>query len=140
MSLLKSQHLMSLDIDLHPFIELGTTPAGERRIFPVSGGRFVGERLQGIVSPYAGSDLLLKRSDGSREQDVRLLLLTEDGAQILMTYRGRAHLEHGPLYLRTVPLFETASEQYGWLNRIASVGVGERRTENSVHYEIYEIL
>lgn len=125
MRALESRHLFSLDIDLHPMIELGTTPVGGRRIFPVSGGTFAGERLKGEISPYAGSDVLLVRSDGSREQDVRLLLLTDDGAQILMTYRGRAHTRPqasapsetpAGLYLRTVPFFETASPDYAWLN------------------------
>ncbi len=149
MRALESRHLFSLDIDLHPMIELGTTPVGGRRIFPVSGGTFAGERLKGEVSPYAGSDVLLVRSDGSREQDVRLLLLTDDGAQILMTYRGRAHTRpqvpaHGEtpagLYLRTVPFFETASPDYAWLNSIVSVSVGERRSDSLVHYEVFEIL
>lgn len=147
MDQLRSRHLFSIDIDLHPMIDLGTTPAGQRRIFPVSGGQFEGERLRGAVSPYAGSDLLIVRGDGSREQDVRLLLTTDDGASILMTYRGRAHTKRSdggaaepPLYLRTVPFFETASAAYSWLNLIVCVAVGERRNDASVHYEAYEIL
>ncbi len=145
--------LFALDIDLHPTIELGTTPTGQRRIFPVAGGRFAGDRLRGTISPFAGSDLLLVRADGSREQDVRLVLDCDDGAQILMTYRGRgfvtpegeARLRAGEpvaaadYYLRTAPFFETAAPAHAWLNRIASIGVGERRG-TAVHYEVYEIL
>jgi hypothetical protein len=47
--------------------------------------------MQGKVLPQAGSDLLLVRADGSSQQDVRLILRTEDGALILMTYRGVRH-------------------------------------------------
>ena len=28
-------------------------------------------------------------------------------------------------YFRTTPVFETASEKYGWLNRLLAVGVGQ---------------
>jgi hypothetical protein len=42
-------------------------------------------------------------------------------------------------YFRTTPVFETASEKYGWLNRIVAVGVG-RFAANWVGYTIYAIL
>src|SRR5262245_1376086 len=88
---LKSRHLLDISIELHPILLLGKTPAGERRIIPVSGGSFTGERLKGEILPHAGSDLLLTRSDGSYQQDVRLSLRTDDDALILMTYRGIRH-------------------------------------------------
>ncbi len=90
---LKSRHLFNISIKLHPIQDVGITPAGQRRIVPVSGGRLSGERLRGEVLPHAGSDLLLIRADGSAQQDVRMTLLTDDGALILMTYRG---VRHGP--------------------------------------------
>jgi hypothetical protein len=150
---LKSRHLFTLTMKLPPTLELGDTPAGKRRVFTVSGGEFVGDRLRGEVLPQAGSDLLLVRQDGSSQQDVRLILRTNDGALILMTYRGVRHAseevnakiargEHVPpsdYYLRTVPLFETSSPKYAWLNKIVSVAVGERQP-NGVSYEVYEIL
>jgi hypothetical protein len=150
---LKSRHLFNISITLHPVQEVGITPAGQRRIFPVSGGEFRGERLQGKVLPHAGSDLLLIRCDGSAQQDVRMTLLTDDDALILMTYRG---VRHGPpdviarlgrvepvdpseYYLRTAPFFETASSKYEWLNRIVAVAIGERRA-NDVTYDVFEVL
>ena len=36
-------------------------------------------------------------------------------------------------------VFETASEKYGWLNRIVAVGVGTF-TEGRLGYKVYEIL
>jgi hypothetical protein len=42
-------------------------------------------------------------------------------------------------YLRTVPFFETSSPKYAWINKIVSVGVGERRAD-SVVYQVFEIL
>jgi hypothetical protein len=153
MSEIKSKHLFDLTLYLHPPIGLGATPAGERRIVPISGGQFTGERLRGDVLPHAGADLLLIRADGSFQQDVRLALRTDDGADILMTYRGvrngspdaNARMARGEpvgpseYYFRTAPFFETGAPKYAWLNVIVSVGIGERQPD-SVLYRVFEIL
>jgi hypothetical protein len=150
---LKSTHLFTITIQLHPTIEMGDTPAGKRRIFAVSGGEFAGDRIRGVIMPVIGSDVLLVRADGSAQQDVRILLKTDDEALVLMTYRGVRHAsddvnariargEHVSgldYYLRTAPFFETSSPKYAWINRIVSVGIGERRGD-SVVYEVFEIL
>ncbi len=153
MTELKSRHLFTVTLQLHPLEDIGNTPAGHRRVFPISGGEFSGERIRGSVLPVAGSDLLLNRPDGSSQQDVRLVLKTDDGALIVMTYRGIRHaspeinariargepVAASEYYFRTAPFFETASEKYGWLNRIVAIGVGDRKPD-SVVYEIFEIL
>jgi hypothetical protein len=150
---LQSRHLFTLTMKLPPTLELGDTPAGNRRVFTVSGGQFAGERLRGEVLPQASSDLLLLRADKSYQQDVRLILRTDDSALILMTYRGVRHaspdvdariargeqVAASDYYLRTAPFFETSSSQYAWLNQIVSIGVGEREA-GGVRYEIFEIL
>jgi len=101
----------------------------------------------------ASSDLLLVRTDGSSQQNVRLILRTNDDALILMTYRGVRHgspevnariagaeqVAPSEYYLQTAPFFETSSLKYAWLNKIVSVGVGERLAD-AVKYEIFEIL
>ena len=135
---LKSRHLFTLTMKLPPTLELGDTPTGKRRVFTVSGGEFLGERLRGKVLAEASSDLLLVRQDESAQQDVRLILRTNDGALILMTYRGVRHASDevnariargetvpaSDYYLRTAPFFETSSPKYAWLNKIISVAVG----------------
>ena len=153
MTELKSRHLFTITMKLPPVLELGDTPAGNRRVFNVSGGQFIGDRLRGEVLPQASSDLLLVRADASYQQDVRLILRTDDGALILMTYRGVRHaspevsariargeqVAPSDYYLRTAPFFETSSPKYAWLNKIVSVGIGERQP-NGVTYEVFEIL
>lgn len=150
---IKSRHLFTLTMKLPPTLELGDTPAGRRRVFTVSSGQFAGDRIRGEVLPEASSDLLLVRQDGSSQQDVRLILRTDDGELIIMTYRGVRHASDdinarltrgeqvGPsdYYLRTAPFFETSSTRYGWLNKIVSVAVGERQP-HGVRYEVYEVL
>ena len=153
MTELKSQHLFTIAMKLPPVLELGDTPAGKRRVFTVSAGEFVGDRLRGEVLPQAASDLLLVRADGSSQQDVRLILRTDDGALILLTYRGVRHaspeinarsargeqVAPSDYYLRTAPFFETSSPKYAWLNKIVSVAIGERQSDG-VKYEVFEIL
>lgn len=91
----------------------------------MSGGRFEGARLAGTILPYTGGDWLLTRGDGSFQQDVRMTLQTDDGALILMTYRGVRYasvevsakiargepVNRSEYYLRTIPFFETSSER-----------------------------
>lgn len=127
---------------------------GHRRVVPVAGGTFEGERLSGRVLPHGGQDWLLTRADGSFQQDVRLTLETTDRALILMSYRGVRHastavaerlargepVERSAYYLRIAPFFETAVEKYAWLNRIVAVGMGERLPNGAVAYDIFEIL
>src|SRR5262249_17829744 len=56
---LKSRHLFTITEKLSPTLELAETPAGNRRVFTVSGGQFAGDRLRGEVLAQASSDLLL---------------------------------------------------------------------------------
>ena len=64
---------------------------------------------------------------------------TDDGAHILMTYRGvrtgpprssrecvGEYIDPAQYYFRIVPFFEKAAEKYAWLNSIVSVGFGDR--------------
>jgi Protein of unknown function (DUF3237) len=140
---LESRALFTITMSLDPVIEIGETPAGIRRVFTVSGGNFEGDRLRGKVLPQASSDL----------QDARIVLRTDDGATIVMTYRGVRHAapevsariargEHvagSEYYLRAVPFFETSAPKYAWLNQIVAVSVGERQP-NIVSYQVFEIL
>jgi hypothetical protein len=133
-------------------ISVGAAPGAFRRLGPVSGGKFEGERLSGEVLS-GGNDWQDVRADGSTTLDVRLVLKTNDDALIAMRYRG---MRHGPpdvlaridrgeavdsqsYYFRISSMFETASETYAWLNRILAIGVGHRLPDGPV-YSIFEVL
>ncbi len=127
---------------------------GRRRVVTVAGGPFKGERLRGRILGEGGADWLLLRTDGSFQQDVRLTLESDDGAFILMSYRGVRHapadvtarlaraeaVDRNEYYLRTAPFFETAAPSYAWLNQIVSVAMGERLPNGAVAYDLFEIL
>lgn len=148
----RTRPLFTMRLDVRKLLVVGETPTTTRRIGLVSGGEFEGERLSGAVLD-GGSDWQSVRPDGSTMLDVRLHLRTSDGALICMTYKG---LRHGPAdviqriesgevvdpesyYFRINPMFETASEKYGWLNGVIAVGIGHRFADGPV-YNVFELL
>jgi len=134
-----------------PFV-IGQTPGCDRRIGEITGGTFEGERLRGKILT-GGSDWQTVRTDGAWTLDVRLVMETDDGHLIGMTYKG---VRHGPpevmeriargdtsvkasdYYLRAAPFFETASETYGWLNGIIAIASGHRLPSGPI-YQVFEI-
>jgi hypothetical protein len=149
---LRYQPLFVFQIDVKPPTIIGATPGHDRRIGEIGGGRFEGERLRGRILS-GGSDWQSLRADGATTLNVRLVMETDDSAVIGMTYLG---IRHGPkevldriargesvnpseYYMRATPYYETASEKYGWLNRVVSVAYGHRVAGGAI-YQVFEIL
>jgi len=119
---LQSEFLLDLTLEAQTPHNLGSAGGG-RLIVPVSGGSFAGPRLKGAIVP-PGGDWVVQRADGSRLLDVRILLQTDDGQKIYMSWRGIAYAPPGgALNARIVPMFETAAPKYAWLNNVVTVGV-----------------
>lgn len=131
---------------------VGAVPHGyTRRVMCVSGGRFEGERLRGRVLP-GGADVVIERPDGGLHLDVRLVLETEAGELVYMTYNGRRNgppevmkkivnrdpIPRGADYFRVVVQFETAAPALLWLNDKVAVGTGTREPDGPL-YDIWEI-
>jgi len=148
----RTRPLFVMHLKVRPLVVVGATPGGNRRIGLIPGGSFEGQRLSGQVID-GGSDWQAVRTDDSTTLDVRLVLKTNDGAMIAMTYRGVRHgptdvitrMERGETvdpasyYFRTNPMFETAAATYDWLNRILAVGIGHRQPDGPV-YSVFEVL
>jgi len=157
---LESAFLCEVSIELEDGapVPVGHTPWRNRRVSDIASGEFNGPRLRGRVR-RSGADW----SEGATARDggiatlldVRSLWQTEDGELIYVSYGGRlvvpksvvpafadphtvGDVDPGRYYFRIAPLFETASERYGWLNEIVAVGIG-RRTAGGVDYRIFEI-
>jgi hypothetical protein len=111
---------------------------GTRVVVPVLNGTFEGQKLRGKIADAPAGDWVYSRPDGSIKLDVRLTLLTDDGAVILMTYSGIGVPKEGAMVLRTAPQFETGDERYGWLNNIQAVGVGTF-DRGSVTHDVYAL-
>ena len=146
-----TEFLFEVGVDLEAPQQVGATPHGNRQIYYVKRGTFEGPNLKGEVLP-GGGDWLLLRPDGAGELDVRATLRTDDGHLIYCYYRGIIEaspdvmqrtlqgetVDPSEYYFRTAPVYETASEKYGWLNRIIAVAVG-RFAPNWVGYKVYAI-
>lgn len=142
---------LTLNVDMRQIVPIGATPAGHRSIAPVQGGSFSGGRLQATVLP-GGNDWVITRPDGSMAIDVRLTLLTPDGAHIYLGYQGTLRLtpeaaqkmrrmeqiSDANIALKTVLKFETGDARYSWLNDVLAVSIGTQSPAGPV-YEVFEI-
>ncbi len=132
--------LCTFDATLGGMHMIGAGPAGARTVAEVTGGTVSGERLNGTVKGNAAADWMLTSGDGIATLDVRVVVETDDGALIYVTYEGRADWSEGPgtkpIYI--APRFETSDERYAWLNSIQAVGKGQLG-RGTVSYEIAEV-
>ncbi len=64
---------------------LGPVLTGERRIIPIIGGRFEGQRLRGKILP-GGADWQIVTADGTTLLEARYTLRTDDGALIYSVF------------------------------------------------------
>ena len=148
---MRLEPLLRAEITLAAPQELGDTPHGRRRVIPITGGSFRGERLAGRVLA-GGADWQVIRADGVAELDARYTLETVDRALIYVRNFG---YRHGPAdvirrlmagepvdpalyYMRTTPRFETGAERYRWLNGLVCVASGARRAA-AVELEVFAV-
>lgn len=136
---MRTRPLITLRLNTAPTQNLGAGPRGTRVTFPVIGGSFEGDRLRGKVLP-GGNDWTIKRADGVVELDLSIMLETDDGVLIHMTFEGiRDDEASGGPYFRTTPRFEAVEGKYSFLNRLLAVGRAEIRADGPVHL-IEEVL
>jgi len=146
------QFLYTSVVEIGQPLEVGNSPLGQRRIIPITGGRFSGPKLSGRILP-GGADWQVIRHDNVAEVDARYTLETHDGNLIHVSNKG---LRHGPMevmarlakglevepnqyYFRTMPVFETGAPTLAWLNRIVAVASGERHADKVI-ITVYEVL
>jgi hypothetical protein len=133
---------MELVVHIDPALEVGATVHGFRRVIPITGGRFEGPDLRGVVLP-GGADWSLRRSDDVAEVWARYTLQTDDGVLISVTNAGLSRGVHGTpeRYARTSPSFEVSDERYAWLTRSLFVGTLERDSGEvpAVRLRFYEV-
>ena len=149
---LELRHVMTVEAQVAPIIDLGAMPLGRRRIIPIIGGTVRGPRLNGVVVP-GGADWQIVRADGVIELVASYWIRTDDGVDISVVNAGirraapetMAKLSRGEpvdpalVYCRTAPKFEAPSDSaYGWLNGSIFVADAERRPD-SVQITIFEV-
>jgi len=149
---MKLEPLMTVHADIRPPAEIGTGPYGTRLVFDVTGGHFEGARLRGTILP-SGGDWLLIDAEGVGHLDVRITLVTEDGAHIYVQYYGVIVMneqvnnalaqggatEYGDTYIMAQPRYETGDARYKWLNRVMAVAEG-RVASSAAEYRVFELV
>ena len=133
-------------------LNVGAGPYGNRIVAEVTGGDFEGPRLKGKILS-GGADWALVGPDGRARLDVRVQLLTGDGAAIYLAYYGiiefnakaqqalekQTGTEFADHYWRTNPRFETGDPRYAWLNQALFVGEGRMLPSLVVEYRVYRV-
>lgn len=149
--MLSAEPIFTIEAELAPILNLGRTPAGERRIIDICGGTVRGRKLNGHVLP-GGADWQLIRADGAADISARYTLESDIGARVLVNSDG---LRHGPpeviaqlargeavdparYYFRTVMRFETSDATLDWMNRILAIARGARLAQ-AVRLDVYEV-
>jgi Protein of unknown function (DUF3237) len=127
----KTEHLMSLDIKFNAPIVIDKG----MRIAVVTGGTVSGPNIKGTIQ-QPSADWVQVLPSGVTRMDVRLLIKTDDGEFIYVSYNGaikyseeslvklRKGEEISPddgLYAFASPTFRTSSKKYDYLNGIQAV-------------------
>jgi hypothetical protein len=151
---LASEYVSTFSFSISAPQVIGAVADGFRQIVYVTEGTASGPKINGTFLP-GGGDWIRVRSDGVFMLDVRVTLELDDGQLALVTELGTGvipqdvfgritageEVDPSEYTLRAVLRFETASEQYAWLNQAIFIGVATigPRVE-TVSYEIYQIL
>ncbi|MDI3330272.1 MAG: DUF3237 domain-containing protein [Micrococcus sp.] len=134
-------YVATIEVEVSPTIDIGTTAHGLRRVAPIRGGRVTGPGLSGKVLD-AGADFQRYPTADVAHLEANYVLELEDGHRILVENRavrtgapedlqammdGR-QVDPSRIYFRCVPeLSADESGPYAWMNRTLFIGVGERR-------------
>lgn len=146
-------HEFNYIADLAPPQVVGAGPFGTRMFIAVTGGSVTGERINGTVST-GGGDWLLAGADGFSRLDVRVQIVTDDGAVIYLSYNGLLEMneaiqgvlaggetgtDYGDQYFRTTPRLETGDERYAWVNQTVFVAEGRALPGPKVEYRVSRV-
>lgn len=151
---LKSEFLFDLEITVNPPQAIGPVLTGTRLIFPFKEGAVKSDKINGTLLECSGEWGLVVDST-TFKMDVRATIKTDDGALIYIAYTGYNYanaknsalmragngyqLPTSEYYFRSVPVFETSSPKYAWLNHTVAVGVGRFPAPGKLIYRIYAI-
>ncbi|OMQ14910.1 hypothetical protein A7K94_0213210 [Modestobacter sp. VKM Ac-2676] len=145
------EHLLHLEVTVDPPIEIGATPAGLRRVIPITGGVVSGPLLTGRVLP-GGADFQVIRTPTETVAEARYVLESDQGERVYVENTGLrtgsaediARLRDGlpvdpaRIYFRSVPRFETAAPRLAVLTSHVFVGSGVRHPD-AVVFDFFRV-
>ena len=147
------EHLCDLAVTISAPVEVGQTPAGLRRMIPITGGTVTGPRVNGKVLA-GGADFQLILGGGTQAHlDARYVIELDDGSRVFVqnTALRVASLENSQrimngqpvnpdeVYFRCQPKLEATTPEWAWLSESQFIGVG-RRAPDGVFMSFYRVL
>jgi hypothetical protein len=144
-------HVAHLEVEVGAPVEIGSTPAGLRRVIPITGGTVSGPLMTGRVLP-GGADHQLIRTETETVADARYVLETDRGelvyvhnvalrtgsAEDIARLRQDLPVDPTRIYFRSTPEFETASPRLVSLTCHVFVGAGGRYP-GSVVFDFFQV-
>jgi hypothetical protein len=128
------------------------SPIGEREYWQMTSGTLTGKRINARIA-MPGGDWMVVSADRFGRPNVRVPLVTDDGALILLHYTGLvertdafrnaaqndAATDWPDQYMRMTMNFDTGSEAYRWLNESLFVAEGRLSGPKEIEYRIYRV-
>jgi hypothetical protein len=146
------EHLCDLAVTIAAPVEVGQTPAGLRRMIPITGGTVKGARVNGKVLA-GGADFQLILDGGTQAHlDARYVMELDDGSRVFVqnTALRVASLENSQrimngqpvnpdeVYFRCQPKLEATTPEWAWLSESQFIGSG-RRAPDGVFLSFYRV-
>jgi hypothetical protein len=146
------EHLCDLAVTIAAPVEVGQTPAGLRRMIPITGGTVKGARVNGKVLA-GGADFQLILDGGTQAHlDARYVIELDDGSRVFVqnTALRVASLENSQrimngqpvnpdeIYFRCQPKLEATTPEWAWLSESQFIGSG-RRAPDGVFLSFYRV-
>lgn len=147
------EKLFYLEAAIGEEITIGDVGKGVLNIYPVTGGYFIGELLNGEILNFGGDWNYFQNSDGIDIISTKYLLRTDDGANISITTSGKCietpeqmemenrgeFVDPNTYYFRQHLFFETGAEKYKWMNGIIAFAVIAFRPTGEICYNAYMV-
>jgi hypothetical protein len=135
-----------------PLPSTAGSPLGERQYFEMTAGTLKGDRIDARIA-MPGGDWMMSSPDGFWRPDVRVQLVTNDEAVILLHYTGlveqtdtfkaAAETNRGTdwadQYMRMIFHFDTGAQKYAWLNTNLFIARGRLVGGGELEYEIFRV-
>lgn len=145
------EHVCDFTVELTASHEMGTSPAGKRRIIPIVGGLVAGPLINGRIL-NVGADWQTVLAGGIADLDARYAIETDDGAVIEVVSQGIRHaslevnariaageaVPPSEYYMRTAIRLETGHEAYDWVNRALFLATGGK-VGSTVKLTVYRV-
>ena len=135
-----------------PVEDVDSSAVGALQYWEMTSATLTGPRIK-ATSPLPGNDWFRPLGDGYGRPHVRLPFRTDDGAAILLEYRGLVEAtsafttavekdsstDWGDQYMRMAMWFDTANPTYDWLVHRLFLARGRLLSAQTIEYDVFRV-